>query len=126
MSSTTRMTRPPQGGATRSRITRAPPIPPHVFGREMSASSSTLEKNESLEHYAWHRESDGETFWVALNADGSVVSGYYASERVAPGVVIAWHPCGELEQMSVDMRAGGWHAMGGEPVRWPRSTGDEA
>jgi len=76
-----------------------------------------------MRHHAWHRESDGETFWIALDSEGGVISAYAASELVPAGTSIEWDPCNELEQMTRDMRAGGWHAMGAQPVDWPCSLG---
>lgn len=75
----------------------------------------------AMRHRAWHRESDGWTFWVAFDPDGNVRSAYAADEIVPPGTVIDWEACNELEQMTLDIRAGGWHEMHATPVDWPCS-----
>lgn len=79
----------------------------------------------TLAHYAWHRESDGWSFYIALDAEGRVLSAYAAEERAAPGTSIPWEACNELERLAADLAAGGWHPTGGHAVQWPPSIDEE-
>lgn len=75
----------------------------------------------TLPHHPWHRESDQWSFLVATDAQGAVVSAYIAQKRVPPGEPNVWEPCTDLPRLEHDLKAGGWHAMGGHPYDLPPS-----
>jgi hypothetical protein len=47
----------------------------------------------SLAHHPWHAD-DGESFFAAVDSEGSVVSAWHAVDIVPPGTPVEWTPCG--------------------------------